>query len=90
MHHNRIMGAKALADNLRAEGQTSRADYVEDLMDECLKLRQALWDVAKICGADTDGNDTPERLISSIVSFATDAARHLRDSYDEALQSEAA
>jgi hypothetical protein len=90
MHHNRITGAQALAKNLRAEGQTSRADYVEELMNECLRLRQGLWDVAGICGADRDGNDTPAPLISDIVSFATDAARDLRASYDEAIAEEAA
>lgn len=84
MHHNRITAAQTVANNLRAEGQTSRAEYVEELMNECLRLRQGLWDVAKICGADTDGNDTPAPLISDIVEFTKEAATELRESCDGA------
>jgi hypothetical protein len=85
MHHNRITAAEALVKNLRAEGQTSRADYVEELMRECLRLRQGLWDVAKTCGADTDGNQTPAPLVSDIVEFTQSAAFDLRADYDAAL-----
>lgn len=89
MAHNRIIAAKAIVDNLRAEGQTSRAEYVEELMNECLRLRQGLWDIAKVCGADTDGNDTPEPFMSDVVRFAGEAAEDLRSSYDEVLRGEA-
>lgn len=90
MHHNRIEAARSVVANLRAEGQGSRAAKVEDLMNECLRLRQGLWDVAQVCGADTDGNATPAPLTSDIVEFALGAAKDLRGSYDEVLKSEAA
>lgn len=82
LHHNKITAGFTVANNLRASGQSSRADFVAQLTEECLRLRQGLWDVAKLCGADTDGNDTPAPLVSDIVAFALDAAQSLREGRD--------
>src|SRR5689334_10402324 len=85
MHHNKINGGRQMVENLRAEGENSRADFLEALINEALRLRQRLWDVAKICGADTDGNDTPAPLDSDIVGFAMNAATDLRKDYNETI-----
>lgn len=43
MEENRIDAMQAVIDNLRAEGQTSRADVVQELVDEVRKLRTTLF-----------------------------------------------
>jgi hypothetical protein len=74
MTHSRIMAMKSVAANYRAANQHGLADIIDDLADECVRLRQGLWDVAKVCGADTDGDDTPAALVSDIVEFTRRAA----------------
>lgn len=66
-------------DEIMAEENSHR------LARECLRLRQALWDVALIAGADGDGNKTPDALTSDIVEFATGAVQDLRDGYDDTM-----
>ena len=43
MEENRIDAMQAVIDNLRAEGQTSRADVVQELVDEVRELRTKLF-----------------------------------------------
>ena len=56
-----------------------------NLLRKCLveidRLRQGLWDIAGIAGADLDGDQTPKALVSDIVAFAKDAVSELRDDY---------
>lgn len=67
--------------------QILNSKSVEQLAAECLRLRQALWDIAGIAGADLDGDKTPDALVNDIVEFATDAVRDLRECY-QSVQSE--
>jgi len=47
MEQNRIKSMRVLIDNLRAEGQTSRADVVEELINEIVRLTGVLEKVKK-------------------------------------------
>ena len=52
------------------------------LIDEVRRLRQGLWDVAGISGADLDGDPSPSALLSDIVTYAKQEVQQLRDDYD--------
>ena len=58
----------------------------EDKM-EAKRLRQALWVVYAILGFDTNGDATPDALVSDIAKLVTDAAKSFRAEYDEAIAS---
>lgn len=58
----------------------------EDKM-EAKRLRQALWGVYAILGFDTNGDATPDALVSDIAKLVTDAAKSFRAEYDEAIAS---
>lgn len=49
------------------------------------ELRQALWDVYKILGGDTDGHDTPDAVVFGLRSSVIDCAKELREEYDRLL-----
>ena len=55
------------------------------LVDETIRLRQGLWDCARISGADIE-DDTPDSLVyPDIVDYAKQEVQQLRDDYDESL-----
>ena len=56
MNLNRVKSGLAVVDNLRSEGQQSRADYVEELVNEILRLRDALSEIKGVSGRT--GEDT--------------------------------
>lgn len=61
-------------------------DEIGGLKAEIARLRQGLWDCARIAGADLDGDRTPDVLTyPDIVDFALEAVRELREDYQEAL-----
>lgn len=45
---------------------------------EIERLRQGLWDVYRVLGFDTDGDETPRSLASDIVKLVVDAAKEHR------------
>ncbi len=65
--------------------QEDIAARVEAAEAEVQRLRQGLWDCFREAGGDTDGNDTPDALVSDIVPLAVDCVRDLREGYDEAI-----
>jgi len=66
--------------------EINNSDSVDELRQECLRLRQGLWDCGAIAGMDTDGDSTPDALVSDIVPVIKEAVRDLRECYDESLQ----
>lgn len=57
-----------------------------ELEAEVKRLRQGLWDCAKVAGVDTDGDETPDHLAyPDIVKWALNAVSELRDDYNAAL-----
>lgn len=53
---------------------------------EIHELKTALFEIARITGADVNGEDTYKQLVfPDIITFATDAVTELRNDYDEAL-----
>lgn len=52
---------------------------------EVTRLRQGIWDACTIMGMDTDGDTTPDALVSDIVVLLIDQATELRRGYDDAL-----
>lgn len=50
-------------------------------------LRQALWDVFRILGGDTDGDPTPAAVTGDLCAWVIDVAREHREDYDELLAS---
>jgi hypothetical protein len=55
---------------------------------EIKRLRQGLWDCARMAGADGDGNETPDHLAyPDIVEFAKRAVEEMRRDYDDLLDS---
>lgn len=69
------------------EWEIETCDDVEKLQQECLRLRQGLWDCMTITGHDTDGNKTPAPLASDIVKLAKAVITEERKDYDELLES---
>jgi hypothetical protein len=57
-----------------------------DLADaEVKRLRQGIWDMATVCGMDTDGDTTPDHMVyPDIVELGLQEVRELRSAYDEA------
>lgn len=55
--------------------------------DEIEKYRQALWDVYRVLGFDTDGNETPRAVVSDLCKLVVDAAAEYRSEseFDAAL-----
>lgn len=63
-----------------------RYTHVEQTMreaaDEIERLRQGLWDCARLAGEDLDGDDTPDHLVyPELVVFAHDAVRKLAEGH---------
>lgn len=70
-----------LNDDLRAT-----EDAAEIAEEEVKRLRQGIWEAYAALGFDTDGQATPEALVSDIVALIVNAAMEFRKDYDEALQ----
>lgn len=55
------------------------------LVAEVRRLRQGLWDCARISGSDIE-DDAPDSLVyPDIVDYAKQEVQQLRDDYDESL-----
>ncbi len=50
-------------------------------------LRQKVWDALRVMGYDTDGDETPDALVTDIGDVLLDFAKDFRATYDEALLS---
>lgn len=71
--------------------QIDRCQDIDALRAECIKLRQALWDCYALAGADTDGDETPDSLVSpSVPKLAKDAVQALHADYIDAISREGA
>ncbi len=55
----------------------------EALRGETARLRQGLWDVFRELGGDTDGDPTPDALVSDIVPLVLELAKDVRKELDE-------
>jgi hypothetical protein len=61
------------------------ADRLIELQSEELdRVRQGLWDVYRILGFDTDGNDTPASKGDRLVGLVVEAAQEARADWDQA------
>lgn len=56
---------------------------------EIARLRQGLWDAFRLAGGDTDGDKTPEVLVSDIVPLVLDCIKELREDEDASLRADA-
>lgn len=52
---------------------------------EIKRLRQGLWYCYKAAGGDTDGDDTPDAVVTDIVPQVLDCVADLRECYNDAL-----
>lgn len=68
---NKIKAATTIATNLRADGQTSRAEYVEELAAQCLKFRTQLELVIQLL--ESQEENRVERAILLAKNGLTDA-----------------
>ena len=57
----------------------AQREDIPNLLAEVRRLRQGLWDVYGVLGGDTDGDPTPEALMSDIVPLVLDIATETRD-----------
>lgn len=60
---------------------------IQELEVERKSLRQTLWDCYGACGADTDGDTTPDALVGDLGALVLNAVREARKDYDDALDS---
>lgn len=59
---------------------------VSQMQSRIEELEQGMWDIATMCGFDTDGETTPRSLAyPDVIELAKEQVRELRDDYDAAL-----
>jgi hypothetical protein len=59
-----------------------------EFLAEIARLRQALWDVYRICGGDTDGDLTPAAIQGDMVPMVLECAQSMADEYWDLLRGE--
>jgi hypothetical protein len=81
--------ATDMADEMRMEAdapiEVPLADQLRDMTADRDSLRQALWDVHAALGFDTDGDKTPDALVTPIGPMVVAAAEEFRRDYEEAI-----
>lgn len=78
--------AKASGQNAFIEAGVQLAKVINErdqLRAEVKRLRQGLWDIFRALGGDTDGEPTPEAVVSDIISPALELAKDTRNDIRE-------